>query len=128
MTQVRVDPDTSELVRVDGAFDRIDGKDEVGQHVRCKLRLIKGEVFLLKDKGVDWGFVFEKGNTLSEISSLFRKEIEETPGVASVADVVPTQDSIEKAQRLVNFTWEGTYSLPLLREEGPLYDSFVVRS
>lgn len=127
MSQLAVDKDTSELIRVNGEFTRVDGAEEIVQHVRCRFRLMQGEVFLIKEAGVDYQAIFTKGVALSVVGGIFRRAAADTPGVENVLTMDPTQTDEERAMRLINFTWKGTYNLELLGEEGPLHDEFIVR-
>lgn len=125
MSQVKVDPNTSELIRENGAFQRVSGAEEIAQHVRCRFRILKGEVYLDKEAGIDYELVFTKGMEVAEIAGLWRDACDGTPGIDKVIDVLPEQSAIQRANRELEFTVEAEYDLDLLVEEGPLHDKFA---
>ena len=71
MSQFKLDADTGDLVRENGSFVRVTGAEEIAQHVRVKLRLIRGECFMDRTLGIRYfseeqadGAVFAKGTSL----------------------------------------------------------------
>lgn len=128
MSQIEVDETTNELVRRNGAFQRITGRPEIGQHVRCRLRILQGEVFLLKEAGVDYETVFEKGIELSRITGIFRNVVDETPGIQHVESLTPSQTAEQRALRIMEIDFVAVDSVELLAEEGPLHDTIIIRT
>lgn len=67
----------------------ISGEGAVAQHVRYRLRLVKGELPWDLDAGVDYfGIVFKKGATNSQIETELQRVILGTPGVVQLLSLV----------------------------------------
>ena len=91
MSQFKLDADTGDLVRENGSFVRVTGAEEIAQHVRVKLRLIRGECFMDRTLGIRYfseeqadGAVFAKGTSLDDIGGEFRFAALDTPGVTAI--------------------------------------------
>lgn len=69
------------------------GADAIGQHVRIRLRMVKGEAFQAPDEGMPYfDTIFEKGTRGAAIAAIFRRAILDTPGVLEILDFDATQD------------------------------------
>lgn len=91
----------------DGDLDLADGRDlqlladdeAIAQHVRLRLRQVKGEWFLDLDAGLDWfGLVLGKGHSDDEIEAEVRRVLVATPGVVQVYSVeIEREASLRRA-------------------------------
>lgn len=93
MSDLKIDNDTGFL---DPTPDELteEGAEAVGQRLRIRLRLFKGESEFFPDDGVDWiRFVLGQKFYPSRLNTAFVPEIRKTPGVAEItADLKYTID------------------------------------
>jgi hypothetical protein len=124
MSQFAVDPSTGELVRENGSFVRIDGLAEVAQHVRVRVRLIRGEVPTDLSKGMRWfGLILAKGTPAETVEQEFTDTILGTPGVTSVDEITLLTD---RATRAASLRFEASVSLGDAQTRIPLHDTFTL--
>lgn len=105
-----------DVVLVKGAAGRsmsiINGASAVAQHLRCLLRLIKGEWFLDLDAGTAFGeIIWRKGSTDLQVSTELKRVILGTDGVASIQSFSFTRDAASRTARVsfeVSFDAGGT--------------------
>lgn len=123
MTQIRLDPATGEIVREAGSSQRVDGLEEVAQHVRVRHRLIRGEVPTNLTLGMRFfGLILGKQVPQEVTESEFVDSAVGTPGVVSVDDI-----SVEIGDDRVGVvTYSGTVELADARRRIPLHDTFTV--
>jgi hypothetical protein len=115
---------TGNLVRANGAFVRISGRDEVQQHIRVRLNLIRGEVPFNLLLGMNLvGTILAKGTPTSEVHGEFDRVIRGTPGVVSVEFLQSTLD----ANRHLDVTFGATASLDDLAARGPIHDTVTLQ-
>jgi hypothetical protein len=123
VTQLRTHPDTGELVRSAGSFDRIGGADEIAQHVRTRMRLFRGEVPTNLALGMRYvGVVLGKGVPPERVEGEFVEMALGTPGVVQVDRMDLQTDDARHA--VVDF--EGTIDLGDARRRIPLHDTFTI--
>jgi hypothetical protein len=98
---IKLDTD-GDLAIEDGDVAWLDGADAVAQHIRCRLRMFKGEWFLNEDEGVPWfDEIFEKGVEDGRVVAILRKVILGTPGVTSLTSLSLTHDRAERELSVV---------------------------
>jgi len=100
------DNDTlGDLHLTDGDVVWIDGAEAVAQHVRCRLRMFKGEWFLNEDEGVPYfedddapnlDAIFKKGMPDTRISQILRQVVLGTPGITSVTSLTLERNRSER--------------------------------
>ena len=74
-----------EIVIEAGELQFVTGTDAIAQHVATRMRLFKGEWFLDRNIGVPYfDEVMVKTQDAALIAPIFRRVIEETPGIESV--------------------------------------------
>jgi hypothetical protein len=76
-------PETGELVRVGGSFVRVTGEEEILQAVRCRWRIIRGEVILAPSAGADWIGLLQEGTPSQRIEQALAEEALAVPGVVA---------------------------------------------
>lgn len=83
-----LDPDTGDLALEYGDLVVSSGSDAVLQSIRQRLGFFKGEWFADENIGVPyWDSILIKNPSLPAIRELFRQEILNSPGVASVESI-----------------------------------------
>ncbi len=88
---IYIDPDTGDVVWIEGA-------EAIAQHIRCRLRMFKGEWFHNTDEGVPWfDEILEKGISDGRIAGILRQVIEGTPGVLEVTSLVLVRNREERS-------------------------------
>ena len=124
MSQFQVDADTGALVRVDGSFVRIDGVEEIAQHVRVRLRLIQGEVPYNTLLGLRYlGVLLGKGTPPEVRDSEIADAVVGTPGVVTVQNVSSVLDD---STRVLTVTFSATIDVADARRRIPLHDVFSI--
>jgi hypothetical protein len=76
--------------------------EAIGEHIRQRLKLFKGEWFLDKAAGVDW-FTYILGRPPSELpiaESVIKAEIAATPGVSEILEFSATYDRASRGLRI----------------------------
>ena len=77
----------------EGAMSLVRDSDAIAQHLRIRLRMIKGEAFQAPTEGMPFfETIFEKGTRGTAVAAVFRKAILETPGVLSLTAFDVTQE------------------------------------
>jgi hypothetical protein len=126
MSQIQTDAGSGDLVFEGGSLVRIEGVDEIAQHIRVRLRLLRGEVPERQDLGMP---VFDdlliKGAAYDLITQAIRDTIQGTPGVVSV-DAVDLGE-LDSATRTLPVSFSATVSLGDLAQRLPLHDSITVQ-
>ena len=85
MSLYDIDPNTNDMVRVDGAFVRVEGSAEAVVHARTSLQLIRGEAWLDVTQGVEFfDLVFAEETSDQAIESHYRQIIRKVPGLVEV--------------------------------------------
>jgi hypothetical protein len=85
---LRLDPTTGDLDLSGGSLSLVSGTDAIAQAIRIRLTFFLGEWFLDTDAGVKYfGSVLVKNPQIPVIKALFRTEILNTPGVASLVSL-----------------------------------------
>lgn len=101
--------DTGDIAIESGDVVWIEGAEAIAQHIRCRLRMFKGEWFLNEDEGVPWfDEIFEKGVEDGRIAAILRQVILGTPGVTSLTSLAISHD---RATREMTVTFEATTDL-----------------
>lgn len=127
MSFFATDPDTGDLLRPGASFVRVSGLDEIVSHVRIRLRLLKKEIPLAQNLGMDmFGLVLVKGTPLAAIEGEYRSQILDTPGMVSIDKLAFSQDSIQESDRALALDWAGTISLDDLAARIPVHDRFTI--
>ncbi len=81
-----------------GGLQIVEGSDEIAQKLFTRLQFFLGEWFLDRRQGIPYyQKILIKNPELIIIQSIFREAILETPGVASLLDVIQT--TLESATR-----------------------------
>lgn len=126
MSQIQTDAGSGDLVIEGGSLVLVDGVEEIAQHIRVRLRLLRGEVPERQDLGLP---VFDdlliKGPSFDLVSQAIRDTIAGTPGVVSVDDV--QIGDIDPATRTLPVSWSATVSISNLQQRAPLHDSITVQ-
>lgn len=100
MTQLKLDPGTHDLV----LGEEVSDEEEIRQHLKIRLLLIRGEVKWNIDLGVPYlEDVMRKGVPPSRLVSIFRGIILGTPGINEITEG-PTFDGPD-ANRLMALTF-----------------------
>lgn len=104
---IKVDPATNDLALDDsGDLIWIEGAEAIAQHVRIRLRFVRGEWFLNQDEGFPFfETVLVHHPSTPAITEAYRRAIAETPGIASVEKCVVT---IDRQARTVTVDAEAT--------------------
>jgi hypothetical protein len=104
------------LLTSTGDVSAVTGRDAVAQHVRVRLRFIKGECFADLRLGFPWRqeVLGVKNPNLDRIRALVRRTIETTPGIREVNELALSHD--RRARRL-------TVSFRATTKEGGVIDS-----
>ena len=124
MSQFQVDATTGALVRENGSFVRVGGLEEVAQHVRVRLRLIRGEVPSNLTLGIRYeGFLLVKGTAPEAREQELSDTIAGTPGVLTVDEIASILDD---ATRELVVTFASTIALDDARRRIPLHDRFSI--
>lgn len=125
MTQLRTDPSTGELLRTGGSFQRVDGAEEVAQHVRTRQRLFRGECPFNLSLGMRFvGLILAKGVAPERVEGEFIESALGTPGVVAIEDLTLTVSD----DRAATVTYSGTIDLGDARRRIPLHDRFTVQT
>jgi hypothetical protein len=100
---LKLDPDTEDLVIADGDLVLVSGIDAVAQLIRGYLLLFRGEWFLDESAGILYfEDILVKNPNLSAIREIFRQTLLEVPGVLSVESL-----SLElSAERTLSVDWK----------------------
>jgi hypothetical protein len=100
---LKLDPDTGDLVIADGDLVLVSGIDAVAQLIRGYLLLFRGEWFLDESAGIPYfEDILVKNPNLSAIREIFRQTLLEVPGVLSVESL-----SLElSAERTLSVDWK----------------------
>jgi hypothetical protein len=87
---IALDPDTGDvLLDAAGNFATVTGRDAIAQHVRIRLLHYLGEWFLDQREGVPYfESILVHHPDLAAVEEAYRRTIAETPGIASVRDLV----------------------------------------
>lgn len=124
MSQFQVDASTGALVRENGSFVRLGGAEEIAQHIRVRLRLIRGEVQTNTTLGMRYlGFLLDKATAPERKEGEIIDTILGTPGVLSV-DTFSSE--LNESNRELSVTFDGTGSVDDARRRIPLHDRFTV--
>ena len=125
MSQFGIDQTTNDLTRVNGAFVRVSGAEEIRQHVRVRLLLYIGECPLNITLGMEYfaGGILDKGVSDAVRENEIAEQILGTPGIVSVENVTATLD---KSSRVLTVEWSATGELADLRTRIPLHDRVTV--
>lgn len=123
MSQLQVNASTGELVRSGGSFQRVDGAEEIAQHVRIGHRLIRGEIPTNLQLGMRFvGFMLGKGIPPARIEGEFIDDALAKPGVVSIDEI-----SIDVGDdRVATVTYDATISVADARRRIPLHDTFTL--
>lgn len=124
MSQFRIDPDTGDLARSAGSFERVEGLEEIRQHIRLRLLLYRGECPLNTSLGMAYFSpgILDKGVTTDQREAAFREAIEQTPGVDRVEDVTV---SIDNSTRVLTVEFLAFVSIANRRETLALHDKIT---
>lgn len=125
MSQIQVDAATGDLIIDGGSLVRVDGVDEIAQHIRVRLRLLRGEVPERQDLGMPIFDLLIKGPTYDLLTQTIRDTIQGTPGVVSVESV--DLGDLDAATRTLPVTFDATVSLGNLAQRIPLHDTITVQ-
>lgn len=91
----------NDLDLTDGDLRIVDGSDAITQHLRIRLRSVKGEWFLDTRIGVPYfEEIFKKTPNLVVVRGVYSRVIRETPGVISLDDLTLTLDGATRVLRL----------------------------
>lgn len=99
----------------------VSGDTAIGQHLRIRLRMIKGECPWDLDGGVDYfGTVFRKGATDGEIAAEVQRVILETPGITGLTSFAlnrnPTTRLLSVSFSCTSDAGQFDAAVPLLEE------------
>ncbi|MHB8736320.1 MAG: hypothetical protein ACYC6M_13545 [Terriglobales bacterium] len=73
------------------------GDDAIAQHLRMRLRLVRGEWFLDLDAGTDYpGVIWKKGATDAQVAAELKRVILGTDGVAALRAFALTRDNTSR--------------------------------
>jgi hypothetical protein len=98
--------DNNDMVRVDGAFVRVEGSAEARIHARTSLQLIRGEAWLDITKGVEFfDLVFAEETPDEAIESHYRQVLRAVPGLVDV-EAELTKDL---ANAVLQIDWGANY-------------------
>lgn len=126
MSVFRVDSNTGELVRTAGHFERIeDGREEMRQGVETRWRLIRGEVFLVPDAGVDWVNMLQAGVPTQRIEQQMSEQALREPGV-QVCEI--DEITVDRATRVGSCNATLVGSLAEQRQRVRISDRFTRRN
>jgi uncharacterized membrane protein YeiH len=126
MSQLQTDPTTGDLALEGATLTLVDGEDEIAQHARVRLRLIRGEVPARQDLGMDFfGVLLIKGASSSDIEGAVRDALLGTPGIVQV-DEIEIGD-IDPATRTLRVSFSALAQLSNLAERIPLHDAITVQ-
>jgi hypothetical protein len=101
-----VDPDTGDLLIQGGQLVLVSGLEAIRQNVRQRLLFFQGEWFLDPTVGLPWfQRILVKIPDVRTLASVFKSEIENTPGVDSVTSLVLDYD---KKTRTVSVTYRAS--------------------
>jgi len=117
MTVRKLDAITGEIVTSGVQF--INGRDEVAQNIKTRLRLFLGEYFRNIQDGTPWfQSILGKEGTLSSKDASIKKRIFETPGVVEIISfssnydlalrIYDIQSQVITTYGLVDFSVNGT--------------------
>lgn len=94
-------PIEGDLRLTNGQLTLVEDLEAIGQHLRVRLRWIRGEWFLDQRTGVPYfDEVFVKGTARSRIESRLRATILGTPGIVSLVSLALTVDTATRAASL----------------------------
>lgn len=83
MPMLKLDPVTHDLVLGEDVTD----EEQIRQHVKIRLLIVKGEVVWDTDLGVPYlGEVTEKGASPARLGAIFREVILDTPGIDEITE------------------------------------------
>ena len=126
MSQIQTNAATGDLVLEDATIVVIDGIEEIAQHVRVRLRLLRGEVPMRQDLGLPvFDEILIKAPSYDVISQIIRDTIQGTPGIVSVEEL--DIGAIDPLTRVSVVTFSATASLANLSQRIPLHDTITVQ-
>jgi len=100
VSQFKVDAITGDLVRENGSFVRVTGREEIAQHSRVRLRLFRFEVPFNLALGLNYvGIVLAKGTPVGDIEGEFRVQLLDTPGIVEVDRINLSQTALQRQRR-----------------------------
>lgn len=89
MADLKLDPNTGDLVIEDGDLVWVDGAEAIAQHVAFRLRTALGETPYGRNIGTPWlQIIFKVGTSPESIRFILEQRVATTPGVTS-AEVDP---------------------------------------
>lgn len=90
MTDFKLNPVTNDIIITKGRPETVEARDEIAQHIRSRLLIVRGEWFLDKDFGLDYyGKVWVRLTPRAVLLAHIRREILKE---ASVGDKVTELD------------------------------------
>lgn len=107
MTQLQVDRDSGELVRIGGRLQRIGGAEEIVQGLRVRWRTITGECLLDPAIGLPLFDLAAKGTPTQRVEQLVTEQGLAVPGVVAL-DIGETELDTGTRVLSVPFTGEGS--------------------
>lgn len=116
---------TGDLVRTSGSFVRVDGEQEIAQHVRTRLRLFRGECPFNLSLGMRYvGVILGKGTPPERIEGEIIETVIGTPGVVSVDNI--KLDTVT-SDRQLSVEYDATIDVDDARRRIPLHDKVDVQ-
>lgn len=109
------------------------GVEEIGQAVRERVRLIRGEAKFKAGAGIPHfegsrgePSIFTKGLPTELIANVFMREILEIPGIVEMTEIDLTQDDNQRARRVAELTFSALGSVDDALERIPINDTVSV--
>jgi len=108
MIDLKIDANNELVIQNGDLVLTSDEDDAIAQHIRQRLRVIKGEWFLDRTLGLPlFDLILEKNPNSNLVATLFKQIILETPGVTKLNTY--TQD-FDKRARTLTISFEATFS------------------
>lgn len=118
MADLKLDATTGDLAIENNDLVIIDGVDAMGQHVKIRLRLFRGEWFLDVRVGIPYyEKILVKNPDLVAVRAIFREAILETQGIVDLLDFALTVDSATRTMNLRFTATTDTDELLVFNEE-----------